>query len=92
MLAWIEVEIVEHMEYMSLEYAYVLAECRGCIAALADQMPFEFSVAYERLLLLLDAIHGDDVPALEPVPGEPDEVWARLIAALDLLIRLRRFE
>jgi len=39
------------------------------LASLADQSPYELSVAYERLLLLLDTIQGDDAPALEPIEG-----------------------
>lgn len=78
------------MESWNLEYALALAESRGCIAALAEQSPFELSVVYERLLLLLDAIHGDEVPALEPVRGDPGDLWVRLVAALDGLFVLRR--
>lgn len=75
---------------MDLTYALTLAECRGCIAALADRSPYGLSVAYERVLLLLDAIHDDEVPALEPVVGDPAEVWVRLVMAMDRLVRLRR--
>ena len=77
------------MEYTTLEYAYVLAEVRGCIAALANQSPYKVSVAYEQLLLLVDAIHGDGVPVLGPVEGGPDEVWVRLVLAMDWLVDLR---
>ena len=78
------------MEFMTLEYALVLAECRSCIAALADQSGYELSVGWERLLLLIDAIHGDDVPALEPVEGDLGELWVQLVVAMDRLSRLRR--
>ena len=62
-----------------------LADC-----ALADRSPFESSIVYERLLLLaLDTIHGDDVPALEPIDGDPGEVaWVRLVVAMDRPVRL----
>jgi hypothetical protein len=69
--------------------AAVLAEVRGCIAALANESPYKVSVVDEQLLLLVDAIHGDDVPALEPVEGGPDEVWVRLVLAMDRLVDLR---
>ena len=67
----------------------VLAEVRGCIAALANQPAYKVSVADEQLLLLVDAIHGDDVPVLEPVEGGPDEVWMRLVLATDRRVDLR---
>ncbi|QLQ11760.1 MAG: hypothetical protein HZY75_06275 [Nocardioidaceae bacterium] len=45
---------------------HLLAEARAYIAALADQTTiFDASVAYERVLLHLDAIHGDDSPPLD---------------------------
>lgn len=47
------------------------------------------SVAYEQLQLLVDAIHGDDVPALERVEAGPDEVWVRLVLAMDRLVDIR---
>lgn len=81
---------IEHMKFMTLEYAYALADCRSCLASLADQSPFELSVFYERLLLLLDALHGDCVPALYTITGMPDELYARLMVGLDRLIQLRR--
>jgi hypothetical protein len=74
---------------MTLEYAYVLADCRSCLAALADQPPFEQSVGYARLLLLLDALHDDCVPALETITGTPAELHARLLDGLSMPIDLR---
>jgi hypothetical protein len=51
---------------MLLSHAVVLAEARACLAALADTaVTFEASVEYERVLLQLDWIHGDDVPGLD---------------------------
>jgi len=51
---------------MMLAHAVALAEARTYLAALADQAArFEASLAYERTLLYLDAIHGDNVPALD---------------------------
>jgi hypothetical protein len=51
---------------MLLSHAVVLAEARSYVAALADTaVIFEASVGYERVLLQLDWIHGDDVPGLD---------------------------
>ncbi len=51
---------------MLLAHAVTLAEARTYIAALADGADtFEASSGYERTLLYLDAIHGDDSPALD---------------------------
>lgn len=51
---------------MLLSYAITLAEARSYVAALADTArTFEGSVEYERVLLQLDWIHGDDVPGLD---------------------------
>ena len=51
---------------MLLAHAVTLTEARSYIAALADHArTVEASSAYERALLELDWIHGDDVPALD---------------------------
>jgi hypothetical protein len=51
---------------MLLAHAVTLTEARSYIAALADHArTVEASSAYERALLELDGIHGDDVPALD---------------------------
>ena len=51
---------------MLLVHAVALAEARTYIAALADlAVSLDASLAYERTLLYLDSIHGDDVPALD---------------------------
>ena len=51
---------------MLLSHAIALAEARSYVAALADTaVTFEASVEYERVLLRLDWIHGDDVPGLD---------------------------
>lgn len=80
--------IVEGMQHMTIEYAEVLADCRSCLAALADSNPFEQSVAYERLLLDLDAIHGDIIPALERITGVRDQLLLRFETGIDRLIDL----
>jgi len=51
---------------MPLSHAIALAEARSYVAALADTaVTFEASADYERVLLQLDWIHGDDVPGLD---------------------------
>jgi hypothetical protein len=51
---------------MLLAHAVALAEARTYLAALADQAAsFEAALAYERTLLYLDSIHGDQVPGLD---------------------------
>ena len=50
---------------MLLPHAQTLAQARSYVAALADQaLTLEASSAYERVLLKLDRVHGDDCPAL----------------------------
>jgi hypothetical protein len=50
-----------------------LTGARSCLAALADTaVTFEASVEYERVLLQLDWIHGDDVPGLD-ASGRTDD-------------------
>lgn len=51
---------------MLLNHAITVAEARSYIAALADcARTVDASSAYERALIELDWIHGDDVPALD---------------------------
>jgi hypothetical protein len=51
---------------MLLAHAATLTEARSYIAALADHArTVDASSAYERALLELDWIHGDDAPALD---------------------------
>jgi hypothetical protein len=51
---------------MLLAHAVTLTAARSYIAALADHArTVEASSAYERALVELDWIHGDDVPALD---------------------------
>jgi hypothetical protein len=54
---------------MLLAHAIAIAEARSYLAALADQaVTFWASVAYDDVLLYVDAIHGDAVPALDELP------------------------
>ena len=51
---------------MLLAHAATLAEARSYLAALADHArSVEASSAYERALIELDWVHGDDTPALD---------------------------
>src|SRR5690606_33574868 len=51
---------------MLLPHAQTLAQARSYVAALADQaLTLEASSSYERVLLELDRVHGDDCPALD---------------------------
>lgn len=51
---------------MLLAHAVTLAEARSYVAALADlARTFDASVEYERVLLQLDWIHGDEFPGLD---------------------------
>jgi hypothetical protein len=51
---------------MLLTHAQTLAQARSCVAALGDRAPtIDASSAFERVLLELDRIHGDDCPALD---------------------------
>lgn len=54
---------------MLLAHAIALAEVRSYLAALADQAPtLAATAAYDDVLLYFDAIHSDQVPALELLP------------------------
>ena len=73
---------------MLLAHAVTLVEARSCIAALADQArTIEASSAYERALIELDRIHGDDVPALGPVGNtdDPDFLLSVAVSAVEQL-------
>lgn len=54
---------------MLLTHAIALAEARSYIAALADTATTVLgSIAYDRVLIYLDSVHGDQVPATTEVP------------------------
>lgn len=66
---------------MLLAHAITLAEARSYVAALADRArTTEASSGYERVLLELDWIHGDDVPALDTA-GLTDDRDVLLVVA-----------
>lgn len=74
---------------MLLDHARTLARARSRVAELADEArTFDASVAYERVLLQLDSIHGDDTPALD-TDGSPDSrdgLFNRSGAAIEALL------
>lgn len=67
----------------ALRYAIALAEARSYLAALADTSPVEQSIAYEHLLLELDAMNGGRVPATFSIAGSLLELNRRLEARLE---------
>ena len=73
---------------MLLSHAVTLAEARSYIAALGDNArTFDASIEYERALLQLDWIHGDNVPALGAVPTSDRLVlFAAAEAAIEELV------
>lgn len=55
---------------MLLAHAIAIAEARSYLAALADRASTLWtSVAYNDVLLYFDAIHGDNVPAIDELPN-----------------------
>lgn len=74
---------------MLLNHAVTVAEARSYIAALADcARTVEASSAYERALIELDWIHGDDVPALDTmgVTDNRDVLMAVATSAVEQLV------
>ena len=60
---------------MLAAHAATLAQARSYLAALADKATsFDASVDFERVLLHLDYLHGDDIPAITPVPPHTIDV------------------
>lgn len=66
---------------MLLADAVALAEARTYLAALANHaVTVDASLAYERTLLYLDAIHGDNVPGLDPTRLLNDRATLAVVA------------
>ncbi len=63
---------------MLLAHAITLGQARSHLAALADRaVTIGASSGYERVLLRLDAIHGEDIPAIHTVRSrDRDELFA----------------
>ncbi len=73
---------------MLLAHAVTLAEARSHVAALADHAETtEASSAYEHVLLQLDWIHEDDVPALD-TSGLTDDRDILLVVAASAIEEL----
>jgi hypothetical protein len=73
---------------MLLAHATTLAEARSYFAALADHArSVEASSAYERALIELDWVHGDDTPALDTagITDDRDIVMALAVSAVQQL-------
>ena len=73
---------------MLLPHAQTLAQARSYVAALADRaLTVEASSAYERVLLELDHVHGDDSPALDTkdLTGDHDILLAAASNAIEQL-------
>ena len=77
---------------MLLAHAVTLTEARSYIAALADHArTVRASSTYERALLGLDWIHGDDVPALD-TDGLTDDRDILMAAATSAIERLAGYD
>ena len=78
---------------MLLAHAITLAEARSYLAALADSADsadtVEGSIAYERVLLQLDLVYGDETPAYEDLPDTlpADLVFRLAVKTIGDLVR-----
>ena len=73
---------------MLLPHAITLAQARSYLAALADQAPtLEASAAYERTLIDLDRLHGDESPALttDGLTHDREILYATASSAIEAL-------
>ena len=70
---------------MLLAHAITLGQARSHLATLADRAStIEASSGYERVLLRLDAIHGEDIPAIHTVEThDRDELFALAQGAIE---------
>lgn len=67
---------------MDLTHARTISQARSCLAALADTAGTpRGGSAYEHVLLALDTIYGDDVPALSTLGLSRDRQVLRKNAA-----------
>lgn len=67
---------------MLLTHTFVLSQARAHIAALADQArSLEAASAYERVLIDLDRIHGDQSPDFEPIGTQLDPQFLMTMAS-----------
>lgn len=73
---------------MLLAHARTLCEARSALAMLSDRARcLESSSAYERVLITLDTIYGDDCPAIDThgIPTQVDDLLAFAVHALKQL-------
>ena len=74
---------------MLLPHARTLCDARSALAVLSDGAScIEASSAYEHVLITLDAIHGDDCPAID-THGLPDRTDVLLNIAANSLDELK---
>ena len=74
---------------MELAHAQTLMQARSYLAALADAaQTMEASCAYERVLIEIDRIHGDDSPALDTTGLTNDSavLYATATSAIEELV------
>ena len=73
---------------MLLAHAVTLAEARSYVAALADNaVTIDASIEYDRVLLQIDFIHGDLIPAIAPVlVTDSDALFAGAESAIEDLV------
>jgi hypothetical protein len=74
---------------MLLAHALLLTAARSNVAALADlTQTFDASVGFERVLLQLDCIHGDDSPALDTagLTADRDILYLDAASAIEELL------
>lgn len=73
---------------MLLAHALTLGEARSYVAALADNaLTIDASIEYDRVLLQIDFIHGDLIPAIAPVlVTDRDVLFTVAEAAIEDLI------
>lgn len=76
---------------MLLPHAQTLAQARSSVAALADRaVTLDASSAYERVLLELDRVHGDESPALD-TDGLTDDRSILLVCARSAIQELEDY-
>lgn len=73
---------------MDVSHARTITQARSCLAALADTAPsLTAGSAYDHVLIALDTIYGDDVPALSTrgLTQDRQALWAQATQAIEEL-------